>query len=500
MALPPRVVAHGFGKPRLVAAITVCCLYVLNTYLRRVPPLVYVFQATYGTALLAKLIYSFSQTEQPVHFLLTPTLLCDLASIPSLLFASGELWLNFSFLQAVAALRQYHALQRHRLVAVPGRTIHRVLLDTGLQLLVFIFTATCGLQFFELLGDPGAEMRSEQFELTTAHVIYFAVVTLLSVGYGDFVPYTLAGRLWVVVNVLFAAFLVAREISELLDAVATVRSGSGAFVAAPDIRHVVLTGHVRWEDLTHFVAQFVARPRHSSEERVVVMTARPAWSDADWNQAIAADGRLADRVTLLHGSPLLGADVLRAGIPTAAAVFVLPDQAAADAYHADSDVLKTVLAVRFHAPAVPIYTTNAVADSTFQFRIALQPVYVADEFAPLPLRSGEASRSSDAIDSAVGGEHDDVEEEVDGAGQEPGELHYGMSGTQSPARSAAVRQAALTAIDRIDRFVFRAVPTPIPRPVPPSPFVGGGPVGGVGGPLGPFTPRMGSGFTPRMGL
>lgn len=68
-----------------------------------------------------------------------------------------------------------------------------------LKYITFVFIASCGIQLFELVGDPKTT-DVEAYELTWSNALYFSIITLMTVGYGDFVVYTTPGRIWVVLN------------------------------------------------------------------------------------------------------------------------------------------------------------------------------------------------------------------------------------------------------------------------------------------------------------
>lgn len=369
--LPETLVAQYFGLPRFVAGIVVCLLYVIDTYMQGVPTHFYVFQMVYGLTIMGNLFLNYLYAERPVLYCVSLTTVIECLSIPSLLFASGGRWLNFNFLQAFCILVEWSVLERHDIVLRNNSTLPRLLINLLLQMITFVFITSCGVQFFELLGDPGQTLRSETFQITWANSVYFAVVTLMTVGYGDFVPYTLLGRLWIVFHIIFAAFLVSREISLLIDALKSMRRGGGSYVKASGIEHIVVTGHVKWEFLQQFVKEFLAE-RINLDTRVIVLTSSPNWTDDDWNKFVSHNPFYDHHLIFLEGSPLRMDDLTRAHVAVARGVFVLADPHRNDPYREDSDTLKVLLTVRSFSGTVPIYTLNTLYDSSFQFRIAMK--------------------------------------------------------------------------------------------------------------------------------
>lgn len=368
---PETATAQYFGLPRFIAGVVVCILYIIDTYMQGIPTHYYVFQFVYGVVITFNLFLAFIYAERPVLFAFSLKTIVECLSIPSLLFSSGGRWLNFNFLQAYCILVEWGLLEKHDIVMRNNSTLVRLLINLFLQLLTFLFVTSCGVQFFELLGDPGQALRSETFQITWANSVYFAVVTLMTVGYGDFVPYTLLGRMWIVFHIIFAAYLVSREISLLIDALKSMRRGGGSYVNSSGTEHVVVTGRVKWEFLQQFVKEFLAEATNL-DTRVIILTSNPNWTDDDWLKFVAHNPFFDHHLMYLDGSALKMDDLNRAHVGAAMGVFVLADPHRRDPYKEDSDILKTVLTIRNYYGTVPIYTLNTLHESSFQFGIAME--------------------------------------------------------------------------------------------------------------------------------
>lgn len=367
---PETAIAQYFGLPRFIAGVVVCLLYIINTYMQGIPTYYYVFQCIYGVTITINLLVSFVYADRPVHFVFNLKTIVECLSIPSLLLSSGARWLNFNFLQAYCILVEWGALEKHDIVLRNYSTMSRLLINLFLQLLTFLFVTSCGVQFFELLGDPGQALRSETFEITWANAVYFAVVTLMTVGYGDFVPYTLLGRMWIVFHIIFAAYLVSREISLLIDALKSMRRGGGSYVNSPGTDYVVVTGRIKWEFLQQFVKEFLAESTNL-DTKVIVLASSPTWTEDDWIRFVSHDPFYDHHLIYLEGSALRIDDLSRASVSAARGVFVLADPHGRDPYKEDSDILKAVLTIRNYSGTVPIYTLNTLQESSFQFGIAM---------------------------------------------------------------------------------------------------------------------------------
>lgn len=370
--VPEPIIARYFGLPRFFLGIIVCILYCRETYWRAIPGHLYIIQFAYGLAILINLFFGFIYSPNPMYYVFSVWMLIECLSIPSLMLSRGGQWLNFNFLQAYCVLVEWSRMEKHDIVMYNYSTLYRLLVNVVFQICTFVFITSCGVQFFEILGDPGSELRTETFQVTWANAVYIAIVTLTTVGYGEFVPYTMFGRLWLVLHIVFATYLVTREISLLIDALKSKRRGDGSYLTTTGSHHVVVTGHVKWEFLVLFVREFLSE-RENLDTKIIVLTSNSEWSEDEWNRFQMQSSFYDYHLMYLDGSPLREEDLARAQVERANAVFVLADPHRNDPYLEDSDTLKALLTIRNYASHMPMYTMNALHDSSFQFKIAMQP-------------------------------------------------------------------------------------------------------------------------------
>lgn len=371
-----------FGYPRCVCGIIICVFYMINTYAQSVPFYFSVGQCVYGVFIAIKLLIRFLYTERPVAFTFKLTTIVDCLSLPTLIFCFSDRWLNFNFLQAYSVLIEWSLLEKHDYVLQNHSALMRLCYNLFIQLLCFLFITSCGVQFFELLGElPFQALRLETYQITWANSVYFAVVTFMTVGYGDFSPYTFLGRMWVVSHIIFAAVLLSRGISQLIEALQSMRRGSGSYVNTPGSKHVVVTGRIKWEFLRQFVIEFLEEPSNVGT-RLIVLASNPDWTEDKWNQFVDHKPLFNHHLIYLEGSALQMDDLHRAHVDSARAVFVLADPHHEDPYKEDSDILKSVLTIRNYSGTVPVYTLNILNDSSFQFGIALEHLVPVHELVP----------------------------------------------------------------------------------------------------------------------
>lgn len=385
--------------PRCIAGVFVCAFYCINTHTKSVTPFFYFVQVLYGLVAVLCLIYDFIYDPHPLVFLFQPRVFVECLTIPSLLLADNKLWLNLNFLQAYSILTIWYNLEKHEIVLKNADHFVRFFAPMSLELATFVFITACGVHFFELLGDPGDYIAEKMFYITWANALYFAVVTLMTVGYGDFVPFTFFGRVWIVVHIIRAAFLVVREMDLLSKTEAIQRTGIESYVETMEYNHVVVTGHVKWEFLKNFVVEFL-KEGSNENTKVVVLTCSRTWAKDDWGKFISRNFDYDYRVFYVEGSPLEHSDLERARVISARAVFVFSDPHRGDPYREDADCLKSILSIRKYGGNVPIFTFNISQNSSAQFSIAMQQIedeILLDSYsAPFPSNNAAQDNMSES--------------------------------------------------------------------------------------------------------
>ncbi|CAN8073091.1 unnamed protein product [Agarophyton chilense] len=370
-------ISRGFalGVLRMFVSTIICILYVYSTYAGYINPTLLICQKVVAVILFFNIFSKLVYATRPVSFVLGFEVIMDVFSLSSLLMAKHTDWLNFSFLQAYVILSRYFQIEPTLEIyfMVKSSPFHRQLTRLALEFIVFIYVFASGLQLFEQLGEPWETLIGTTFDLTLANSFYFTVVTIFTVGYGDFVPFTLLGRLWIIFIIVFGAYLVSRKIGQVVDVVSGLRRGLGSFVKAEATDHCVICGNVKWEYLKAFVLEFYGDDRNA-KTKLVIICDQPNWSETVWINFFTSNIHYRDNVTYLEGSCVTRDDLIRAQVETSKAVFILNNQHNPDPYAEDSETLKRILTIRSYTPNLPIYSMCALRDSMLQITFALEHV------------------------------------------------------------------------------------------------------------------------------
>ncbi|OQR81799.1 Voltage-gated Ion Channel (VIC) Superfamily [Thraustotheca clavata] len=207
---------------------------------------------------------------------------------------------------------------------------------------------------------------SETMSLFTS--FYFMLVTVSTVGYGDFTPKTVLGRASVIYFIVAGIYTFAQETARLVAIYEDQRMGRTKYTLKRNIQHVILTGNPSAVQVRDFIREFF-HPDHEAlfsttatakrikqhikfyqQAHIVVLM---EFQDEDVEREfqntileyISKYPQYHGKVTMLAGSPLHEYDLNRAKVQEAMAVFFMPNKYSTNANQEDAANVLRVLAV-----------------------------------------------------------------------------------------------------------------------------------------------------------
>ncbi|KAG6969017.1 hypothetical protein JG688_00005511 [Phytophthora aleatoria] len=237
---------------------------------------------------------------------------------------------SLPFIRFVRVMRMLRLI---RVVRVAGsQTVSAV----QKQVYTIILLTTCLIFVAAGLFHAVESNDGAQPHLTFGEALYFIVVTIATVGYGDIVPVTSGGRA-VALGVIVVSFtVIPTEISRLTHLMALqshFRTTYHPSVGPAGTQHEVDPSVVE-------LPCVIVGPKEPTEE-IINLLDHPV---------------LQNRVTYIKGSVMSEEDMCRVGADAARACFVLASKAAANTKQTDAETVMRLLAIRNYNPDLPVYT------------------------------------------------------------------------------------------------------------------------------------------------
>ncbi|XP_048248119.1 calcium-activated potassium channel slowpoke-like isoform X8 [Haliotis rufescens] len=174
-------------------------------------------------------------------------------------------WLGLRFLRAL------------RLMSIPDILTYLNILKTStmirlVQLVAYfvsLWLAAAGfLHLIENSGDFFFDFSNPQ-KLTYWECLYFLLVTMSTVGYGDIYATTVLGRTFIVVFILISIGLFASFIPEIAEILGRRQKYGGTYKKERGKRHIVVCGHITFESVSNFLKDFLHKDREDVDVEIV---------------------------------------------------------------------------------------------------------------------------------------------------------------------------------------------------------------------------------------
>ncbi|KAI9219264.1 hypothetical protein BC828DRAFT_174995 [Blastocladiella britannica] len=224
--------------------------------------------------------------------------------------------------------------------AIPQDILQQRLVILIATLLTIIYVQMCSVQY--------AEAMSKEQYLTLMDSLYFTVVTLTTVGYGDISAASVAGRIIVMLGIIFAFIAIPPLVSSALDTYRTRREGGGSYKERNSIPHVVVMGRFDNLSLVHALLTAFFNNESAIPVKVVMLSRHNPSIDV---KAMINAPKYSNTVFYIRGSALNEEDLCRAKVRTSLGVFFISD----NTWTEDERNVLRVWSVARHAPSVELY-------------------------------------------------------------------------------------------------------------------------------------------------
>uniref|UniRef100_A0A0N5ABA1 BK channel n=1 Tax=Syphacia muris TaxID=451379 RepID=A0A0N5ABA1_9BILA len=296
------------------------------------------------------LIYFFIRfiaSSDKIWFLLDRYSIVDFATIPPSFVAIylERNWSGFRFARAI------------RLMTVPDILQYLNVLKTSssirLTQLLTIFISVClgGAGVVHLLENSGDFFRgfTNPHRLSYWECVYFVLVTMSTVGYGDIHCTTACGRAFMVFFILFGLALFASYVPEIADLIGQRQKYGGEYKGEHGKKHIVVCGYITFESVSHFLQDFLHEDREDVDVEVVFLHRV--------NPDLELEGlfkRHFTKVKFFTGTVMDSIDLSRVKVDEADACLVLANKYSSDPDAEDAANIMRVISIKNYSSDIRV--------------------------------------------------------------------------------------------------------------------------------------------------
>ncbi|XP_054269121.1 calcium-activated potassium channel slowpoke-like isoform X5 [Macrosteles quadrilineatus] len=175
-------------------------------------------------------------------------------------------WIGLRFLRALRLMTVPDILQYLNIL----KTSSSIRLAQLVSIFISVWLTAAGIiHLLENSGDPMEFNNPQQLSYWTC--VYFLIVTMSTVGYGDVYCQTVLGRTFLVFFLLVGLAIFASCIPEIIDLIGTRPKYGGTLKNERGRRHIVVCGHITYESVSHFLKDFLHEDREDVDVEVVFL-------------------------------------------------------------------------------------------------------------------------------------------------------------------------------------------------------------------------------------
>lgn len=335
-----------------LAALILVTLYVRSTYGSGDDNVIKVLRAICSFFFVVDYLVKLYSAPVRFYYIVSITGIVDLIStLPFFLTLSP--WKEDDAIPQLVLLLRFLRIIPHLVsMVLPGNTIGQQIFQLTVYTFGVVFIMAGLLQWVERKATPLDVQKENNCGphgcLTFYHAIYYMIVTISTVGYGDITMNSDWGRAVTLFTILIALLILPAQINNIME-LASRRPYGGKFAVRKVVgsRFVIVSGNLSYRTVQDFLSEFY-HPSHDKDMpaiplRVVIM--------APYKPSFEMKTLLANykgRVEFIEGTPLKESDLDRVGAKVASAVFLMADRQAVNPDAEDAAQFVRTLTVHRH--------------------------------------------------------------------------------------------------------------------------------------------------------
>ncbi|EJW79498.1 hypothetical protein WUBG_09593, partial [Wuchereria bancrofti] len=251
----------------------------------------------------------------------------------------------------------YVFLRALRLMTVPDILQYLNVLKTSssirLTQLLSIFISVCltGAGFVHVLENSGDPFKNfaNTHRITYWDCVYFLLVTMSTVGYGDIYCTTFLGRLFMVFFILGGLAMFASYIPEIADLIGSRQKYGGEYKGEHGKKHIVVCGYITYESVSHFLQDFLHEDREDVDVEVVFLHRVPPDLELE-----GLFKRHFTKVEFFSGTVMDSIDLSRVKVDEADACLVLANKYSSDPDAEDAANIMRVISIKNYSSDIRV--------------------------------------------------------------------------------------------------------------------------------------------------
>ncbi|KAI1285718.1 Calcium-activated potassium channel slowpoke [Halotydeus destructor] len=252
-------------------------------------------------------------------------------------------WIGLRFLRALRLMSFPDILQYLNVL----KTSSSIRLAQLISIVISVWLTAAGL--IHLLENSGDPLKFDNPQnISYWECVYFLIVTMSTVGYGDIYCQTMLGRSFIVLFILVGLAVFASCIPEIVDLIGS-RPKYGGTYKSERRRHIVVCGHITYESVSHFLKDFLHEDREDVDVEVVFLHRKPP--DLELEGLIK---RHFTTVEFFQGSVMNPIDLQRVKVHDADACLVLANKYCQDPDAEDAANIMRVISIKNYSDEIRV--------------------------------------------------------------------------------------------------------------------------------------------------
>ncbi len=204
------------------------------------------------------------------------------------------------------------------------------------------------------------------------HYIYFSIVSLTTVGYGEIIPQTILGQWMIIFLVVVILVVIPDKTSELINlANAQTVYERKKYISTPDVPYIVVIGDIDLVPFKNFCKEYFHRDHGIGYRHIVILVNKPP------NKSMEIFLNQKDNskfIIYLQGDPMDNNDLLRADILNAKSCIIFTNKNSKDPYSGDhqSLLLATFIKKFYYHMTLEKYLDNNQLEENFMTKTSLK--------------------------------------------------------------------------------------------------------------------------------